>query len=391
MSATSTSPSAELGAGRARHVLLWGTYDTSKPRIRILRDAVRSSGARLDEIHAGVWEAVADKSQLRGISAPLSILWRMLRAYPLLLWRLCRAQRPDVVMVSYPGLVDVVLASWIGRWRRIPVCLDVFISLYDTVVLDRRMLAPDSLAARVLFRLEQWSLRHARYPFMDTATHALRIESMFGLPDGSMGSVWVGAEADRFPTRQHESHPSATALKVLFYGQFIPLHGIATIIAAAELLRDAEVDWLIIGQGQETQRINALLEASPLPRVRCLPWVAYEELVDHLQKADVCLGIFGTSAKAASVIPNKIYQIIAAGRPFITRDSAAIRELVTPCDSAVLVPPGDAWALADAVIAMKASTDTHRACHTELRARISAARIAGQFHAMLDGTGTGVR
>jgi glycosyltransferase involved in cell wall biosynthesis len=64
----------------------------------------------------------------------------------------------------------------------------------------------------------------------------------------------------------------------------------------------------------------------------------------------VCLGIFGTSEKAASVIPNKVFQVVAAGRPLITRDSPAIRELLSPTPGCVsLVAAGDAAALADAV------------------------------------------
>ncbi len=58
-----------------------------------------------------------------------------------------------------------------------------------------------------------------------------------------------------------------------------------------------------------------------------IPWVDYDTLHQHIADADVCLGIFGTSAKAANAIPNKAYQILAVGRPLVTRDSPAIREL----------------------------------------------------------------
>jgi len=64
---------------------------------------------------------------------------------------------------------------------------------------------------------------------------------------------------------------------------------------------------------------------------------------------DVCLGVFGTSDKAARVVPNKVYDALAAGRPLVTADSAAARELLQDGRDALLVPAGDGAALAAAL------------------------------------------
>jgi len=61
------------------------------------------------------------------------------------------------------------------------------------------------------------------------------------------------------------------------------------------------------------------------------------------------LGIFGTSAKAGRVIPNKVFQALACGAPVVTADTAAARELLRDGESALLVPPGDPEALAAAI------------------------------------------
>ena len=65
--------------------------------------------------------------------------------------------------------------------------------------------------------------------------------------------------------------------------------------------------------------------------------------------SDICLGVFGTSDKAARVVPNKVYDALAAGRPLVTEDSPAARELLHDGDDALLVPAGDGAALADAL------------------------------------------
>jgi len=80
-----------------------------------------------------------------------------------------------------------------------------------------------------------------------------------------------------------------------------------------------------------------------------VPWVEYERLAEELHRASCALGIFGTSTKAARVIPNKVFQALACARPVVTADTPAARELLTDGADAILVPPGDAQALAGAV------------------------------------------
>ena len=80
-----------------------------------------------------------------------------------------------------------------------------------------------------------------------------------------------------------------------------------------------------------------------------VPWIEYEQLGDAYRSSLCALGIFGTSPKAARVIPNKVFQAIACGTPVITADTPAARELLTDGESALLVPPGDPEALAAAL------------------------------------------
>ena len=142
-----------------------------------------------------------------------------------------------------------------------------------------------------------------------------------------------------------------------------------------------------IGKGQEAESIRANLDADPLPRVQWIDWVEYEALQTWLARADLCLGIFGTSTKAACVIPNKVFQIVAAGRPLITRDSPAIRELLTADgDCTYLVNAGDPHALAEAVRARykhKVSGQASGSCHDHGLHDIDPVAIAGQFTRMV--------
>jgi glycosyltransferase involved in cell wall biosynthesis len=73
-----------------------------------------------------------------------------------------------------------------------------------------------------------------------------------------------------------------------------------------------------------------------------------DEIPGEIARATVCLGIFGTSDKVQRVIPNKVFECVAMGRPVVTADTPAMREAFG-VDEIALVPAGDPHALAEAV------------------------------------------
>src|SRR5262249_34004665 len=143
------------------------------------------------------------------------------------------------------------------------------------------------------------------------------------------------------------------ALGWLFVGKRIPLHGLETILEAARLA--PELRFRVVGSGQ----LQKLVETRP-PNVEHVPWVEYERLAGELHRAGCALGIFGTSAKSARVIPNKAFQALACATPLVTADAPAARELLADGESALLVPPGDAEALAAALRRLAGNPDIAR-------------------------------
>lgn len=345
-------------------VVLWGTYDTGKPRTRLLCRALELADVDLIEIHAPVWGGVEDKSQIKGALPRLKLVLRWLLAYPGLIARYLKAPDHEVIVVAYMGHLDVLVLWLFARLRGKPIVWDAFLSLYDTVVQDRRLVGPNNPAARLLRAWEWLACRAADRVVLDTAAHARLFRDYYGLAEARTAAVFVGAEADAFagatPPEPRAISPSCSddEITVLFYGQFIPLHGIATIVAAAQAAGDLPIRWVVIGQGQEEARVRSLIEASPQARLEWVSWVPYEQLNAWIARADICLGVFGTSAKAARVIPNKVFQILAAGKPLVTRDSPAIRELLpNPMPGVYLVEPGNPQALLAAIQTFRKERD----------------------------------
>lgn len=341
-------------SARPHRFLVWGTFDTGKPRVRVLIEALRLDDPAVPICHRNPWQGIEDKTQISGLGAKLAVLARWLLAYPALIWAYLRAPAHDVVVVPYPGNLDVLVLWPFARLRGARICWDMFLSLYDTAVIDRALLREGGLPARILRWFERLSTRAADLVLLDTQAHAAHVAGLYDLPRERIGAFWVGAEPDTF--RRAAAPPQVDPLRVLFYGQFIPLHGLDTIVAAiARIEADPAappMNFTIVGTGQERPRIDQLIEERGLRRIERIEWVDYAALPALIEQSAICLGVFAPGGKAARVIPNKVFQILAVGRPLVTMDSPAIREIAAPGPAVRLVPPGDAESLAQALMAL---------------------------------------
>lgn len=323
--------------------LLWlGTYESDYPRTRVLVAGLRAIGAHVEECHSPVWELTRHKAGdfLSPRRAP-SAAWRFARAWSSVLHRVRRHRVPDAFVAGYPAQLDAPLAWLVARARRRPLVVDAMISLTDTLTGDRARAA--GLGGMTLHVVDRIALRAADLVITDTAAHAEFFAERFGVPRERLAVVPVGAEETVF----RAAPPPAGPPRVLFYGKLAPLHGIATVLEAA---RRSDVPPIrMIGEGQLGDWLDRELAADAPPGLDRVSWVPYEQLGAEIAQAAICLGIFGESEKARRVVPNKVFQAMAVGRPIITADSPAIREVLRPERDAVLIPAGDADALAEAL------------------------------------------
>jgi glycosyltransferase involved in cell wall biosynthesis len=310
-------------------VLYFGTYERAYPRNAQVISCLRRAGIEVEERHASVWEGREHK-------------WA---AGPLAAVRLARAQarllrRPegdfDAVIVGYPGHLDLTAARRAAAGK--PVVFNPLVSLEDTLVDDRRRFRPGSLPARVLRAIDRRALRAADLVVADTEANADDLARRAHIPHKKVAVCFVGAEERVFRSGWQRQE----SFVALFVGKLIPLQGLETVLAAARIA--PELRFRIVGSGQQESEL-----ASRPANVGWTPWVEYEHLPGELHAAGCALGIFGTSAKAGRVIPNKVFQALACGTPVVTADTPAAHELLADGVSALLVPPGDPEALAAAV------------------------------------------
>jgi len=331
-------------------IVYFGTYSSGAgyPRSRVLIKALRSAGAEVVECQAPVGRRPSERPEaLARPRGRFSLIARTAAALARLSRSIRRVGPFDLLIVGSAGQADILAARALVRKK--PVVLDAFISLHDTIVNERRLISPSSPGARLLWNLDRFACRIADSVILDTDAHIDYFVRTFGQPRDKFFRAFVGEDDAIF--RPRPASPRDRGLEVLFFGTYLDLHGTEHIVRAAKLLDDyPDLRVTLVGTGPAHSATASLATDLGCNNIEFIGrWADYDELVELIARADVCLGIFGTNPKAGRVIPCKVFDALAMGRPVITRRSPAAEELLCHGETALLCEPGDAAAIASAL------------------------------------------
>ena len=317
-------------------VAFFGAFDPEYPRNVVLEEGLQTLGV-----------------DVRRIAVAPGTPWGLREAKLVGRWAAVAANL-DALLVPAFGHRDVSLAAALGRASGVPVLFDPLVSRWDTQVGDLGRVRARSLAAWRLRASDRIALSLADMVLCDTWEHGDFFSTEYGVPRAKLCRVPVGADHQTFRRGEAErSQRPPGPFEVVYVGGFLPLHGVETAVEAAAILESRHgprfARFTLIGDGMTAPRAERDVAARGLRSVRRLPRVAYSEALTALSGADAALGIFGTTSKAGRVVPHKVYQPMALGVPTITRRSRAIAEFFRDGEQLILVPPGDAAALARAI------------------------------------------
>jgi glycosyltransferase involved in cell wall biosynthesis len=311
--------------------------------------------------------------------------------YFALVYKYFRAPR-DFSIIYVPEFrhKDVPAAWLLGKLTRKRVVFDPLVSRYDTRVHDRGDARDRSFQAWHNKNIDRLSMALSDIVLADTQAHAEYFDRELAIDPGKIRLLPVGFDEDIFHPAVAPAPPEPPTgagppvFEVLFYGTYLPLHGIQTILEAAGRLRShPDIRFELIGGGQTHPEAAAYVEQEQLSNVRFSGRLPIEDLARAIAGADVCLGIFGRTRKALRVVPNKVYQCLAMGKVVITARSDAIQEHFREGEHICLVPPGDGGALAEKILYIQQHPEEHaaiaRRAAEHLKRNYSSERIADWF------------
>lgn len=236
---------------------------------------------------------------------------------------LSNGEKYDVVILAEFSLQFSILARLFAYRKKATLVVDWFVGLYETRVEDYGAHAKYSAKAFGYWMADSIAARAGNITITDTLPRASMLQEKFRL-DSQPIVVPVGAPPWVRYLPQQPAKPGT--LRVLYYGNYIPLHGLETVIEGIQSVTAVRVEMTLIGDGKRRSQIEERVRAVGDSRhlFTFLDAVVEEDLIRFIEANDVILGIFGSSPKARSVIANKVWQGLACGRRVVTQSTPAL-------------------------------------------------------------------
>jgi glycosyltransferase involved in cell wall biosynthesis len=331
-------------------VCFFGTYRAEYTRNQVMIARLRSAGIQVSECHEQLWRDEQDRVQAAsGGWQNIAFLWRALRVYMCLLRKYNKAGAYDVMLVGYPGHFDIPLARLLTWLRGKPLVWDILMSLY-LIASERRLDQKSRLTVRGLRWIEKIACRLPELLIMDTQVYRDWFSQNYAISHSKFRFIPLGAD-DRFFQPAQAERSEKDDILVIYYGTFIPNHGVPYIVEAARILRDhPNIHFEFIGAGPDRDEIRAQVQQYNLSNITFVDWLEKQELVKRLAQADIILGTFGKTPQSVMTVHNKIFEGLAMAKPVITGDSPAVQEILAHGEQIYLVERLNPQALADAIL-----------------------------------------
>ena len=261
-------------------------------------------------------------------------------------------ERPDVVVGTSPQLLTVVSAWAAARLKRVPF------------VFELRDLWPESMIAvgavsdgrvtRGIAALADF-LYHRADCVISVTESFIRILAERGIPEDKLAVVRNGVNLSEFTPGprdngfREEAGIRADDFLVTYVGTLGMAHGLASVIATAELTRDEPIHYLLVGEGAERVELEKRVERLNLANITFLGGRPREHIPRILNASDAILVHLRDDPLFSTVIPSKIFEAMAVAKPILLAVEGESADIVTNAQAGVVVRPESPAELAETI------------------------------------------
>ena len=155
-------------------VCYFGTYERNYPRNSIIINGLRKNGVEVIECYANLWKLEQDKTQILKWSLNLIVIpFKLLSSYVIILYKYFTTggSSCEIIIVGYPGHIDIFLAYILSILGRKHLVFNPLISIYDSLVNDRKLIKKKSILSYLIRFLERAAFTLPEITFLDTLSH----------------------------------------------------------------------------------------------------------------------------------------------------------------------------------------------------------------------------
>jgi glycosyltransferase involved in cell wall biosynthesis len=263
--------------------------------------------------------------------------------------------QPDVIIASTPQLFVGLSGWWLGRIRKTPFILEVR-DLWPDSITASGMGREGSMPIRVIRAVAGFLYRSCEHIVVVTPAFREDLVSKWAMPSEKISIVENGVETGLFtPDGGKDTAKSALGIQGRFVISYIGTlglaHGLSAVLQGAAQLQATlpEIVFLFVGEGADKERLVSLAQDKGLLNVLFLPQQPREKIPSIIRASDVCLVPLRKADVFRTVIPTKMLEFMACGRPVILGVDGQARQVLDEAQAGVFVEPENQSALVQAI------------------------------------------
>lgn len=257
----------------------------------------------------------------------------------------------DLVWGTTPPIFQAVTAWLLARLKRSHFLLEVR-DLWPEFAIAVGVLR-NPLLIRASLWLERFLYQHADRVIVNSPGFIAHV-SQRGARQVTL--IPNGADPAMFdPTLPATQFRQKLGLEGKFVVLYAGAHGLSNDLkivleAAHRLAAEDKIRFVFVGDGKEKPALLRQAQALDLHNVLFIPPIPKAEMNQALASADACIAILKPLDWYQTTYPNKVFDYMAAGRPVLLAIDGVIRQVVEEAQAGLFVTPGDACAMAQAVL-----------------------------------------
>jgi len=251
----------------------------------------------------------------------------------------------DVVIVTSPPLFVGFSGYLISRLRRIPLVFEIR-DLWPESAIDTGVLT-NKLVIRLAYWFEGFIYKKAKLinvltpAFYKTLKDKKRVPEfkLIMIPNASDFSL----SEELLRTFDRKGFRKEHGLEDKFVITYVGAHGVANhleqVLDAGKALEDTNVEFLLIGQGMEKERLKRLAADKKVTNVRFIDPVPKKEVFKYILASEMGVSVLKKVDTFKTVYSNKTFDYMSCKRPILMAIDGVSRELVEKAKAGVYVEP----------------------------------------------------
>jgi len=247
------------------------------------------------------------------------ILFKKILANYKLLKLLKKEENIESIIILFPGIIDIIFLNIFGRKYSDLIIYDYFISFFQTIVVDRKIIKSKKLKF-IIFHLEKVFLKIPNLLIVETIPIKDYLLKTFN--NSLKINCLLTPISFQFLNLNNYRIKNEKKIDFIYWGTYINLHGLDILLNAAKINND-NFNIYLLGDGQEYNNIYNLSKKLNLKNITFDKTLfAKEERFDYFFKlianSKIAIGPLSNSDKNKIVITSKVIEAAALNIPIIS-------------------------------------------------------------------------